>query len=136
MQIKLVSKNLELTQAIKDYAEKRVTNLGKLLTKIEEKGGEVKVNFELSKSTKHHKQGEVFHSDCTVNVDGKNFYLSVDKGDIYEAIDAVKDGLFKEINKEKDKKQTLYKRGAKSVKKMMKGLSKRNPQTGTYNKKK
>lgn len=132
MEIKLVSKNLELTEAIRDYAIKRVTNLGKLLTKIEEKGGEVKVNFELSKSTKHHKSGPIFHSDCTVNVDGKKFYLSVDKEDIYEAIDSVKDGLFMEINKSKDRKNTLQTRGARSVKKMMKGLSKRNPETAKY----
>jgi putative sigma-54 modulation protein len=135
MQIKFVAKNIELTEAIRDYAEKRVTNLGKLLTKLEKNGGEVKVNFELSKNTKH-KSGEIFHSDCTVNIDGEKFYVAVDKADMYEAIDSVKEGLFREINQNKDKKNTLQTRGARSVKKMMKGLSKRNPQTGTYNKKK
>ncbi|MEK7588294.1 MAG: ribosome-associated translation inhibitor RaiA [Patescibacteria group bacterium] len=135
MQIKLVAKNIELTEAIRDYAEKRVTNLGKLLTKLEKNGGEVKVNFELSKNTKH-KSGLIFHSDCTVNIDGKKFYVAVEKADMYEAIDSVKEGLFREINQNKEKKNTLKTRGARSVKKMMKGLSKRNPQTGTYSKKK
>jgi hypothetical protein len=32
----------------------------------------------------------------------------------------------------KDRNQTLFKRGATSVKKMMKGLSKRNPFTAKY----
>lgn len=132
MNIKLLTKNLEATEAIKDYALKRVTKLGKLLASIEKKGGEVKVNLEISKSTKHHKSGAIFHSDCTIVIDGKKHYLSVDKEDLYEAIDAVKDGLWNEISKAKGRVKTLQTRGARSVKKMMKGLSKRNPQTGKY----
>ncbi len=132
MEIKLLAKNLEATDAIKDYALKRVTKLGKLLSSIEKKGGEVKVNLEISKNTKHHKSGVVFHSDCTIVIDGKRHYLSVDKEDLYEAIDAVKDGLWNEISKTKGRVKTLQTRGARSVKKMLKGLSKRNPQTGKY----
>ena len=90
------------------------------------------VNFEVSKSTNHHKSGEIFHTDCLIKIDGKEFYASSDKEDLYGAIDATKDTLFYEINKDKDRKQTLFKRGALSVKKMLKGLSKRNPFTSKY----
>jgi ribosomal subunit interface protein len=135
MKTKLLSKNIELTGAINDYVLKRVTNLGKLIAKFEAKGGEAVVNFEVSKKTKH-KAGAIFHSDCTIILDGKKFYASADKEDMYEAIDAVKELLFREISQTKDKKKTLQTRGARSVKKMMKGLSKRNPQTGTYRKSK
>ncbi|MFN4181357.1 MAG: ribosome hibernation-promoting factor, HPF/YfiA family [Candidatus Paceibacteria bacterium] len=135
MKIKLLAKKMEATEAIKDYVLRRVTNLSKLLTKLEDKGGEVVVNFEVSKKTKH-KAGPVFHSDCVVLIDGKKFYASSDQEDLYAAIDEVKEVLFREISQTKDKKQTLKTRGARSVKKMMKGLSKRNPQTGTYSKKK
>ncbi len=134
MKTKLLSKNMELTSAINDYVLKRVTNLGKLITKLEEKGAEAVVNFEVS-NTKH-KNGDVFHSDCTIVIDGKKFYASADKEDMYAAVDEVKETLFREISQNKDKKKTLQTRGARSVKKMMKGLSKRNPQTGTYAKKK
>jgi len=129
MQINLQGKNIELTEAIKDYVLKRVTNLGKLLTKIEEKEGQVLVHFEVAKSSNHHKGGEVFHADCLIKIDGKDFYGSADKEDLYEAIDHVKDSLYNEINKHKDRRQTLFRRGASSVKRMMKGLSKRNPFT-------
>ena len=132
MQINLQGKNMELTEAIKDYVSKRVTNLDKLLSRIEEGKGKVMANFEVSKSTNHHKSGEVFHADCSIRIDGKEFYGSADKEDLYEAIDAVKDSLYNEINKNKDRSQTLFKRGAMSVKKMMKGLSKRNPFTSKY----
>ncbi len=132
MNINLQGKNFELTEAIKDYVLKKVTNLERLLSSIEEAGGEVMVNFEVGKSTQHHKGGEVFHSDCLINIDGKKFYTSSDKEDIYQTIDEIKETLFREIRKNKDREQTLFKRGASSVKKMLKGLSKRNPFTSKY----
>lgn len=129
MQINLLGKNIELTETIKDYVLKRITHLEKLLSGIEAKGGEVNVNFEVGKSTNHHKGGEVFHADCLIRINGKEFYSSSDQEDLYVAIDEVKETLFNDIQKNKDRKQTLFKRGASSVKKMMKGLSKRNPFT-------
>ena len=67
MQINLQAKNMEITEAIHDYIEKRVTNLGKVLSQIEDKGGEVKVGFNISKTTNHHKGGEFFHADCSIH---------------------------------------------------------------------
>lgn len=132
MQINLQSKNMELTEAIKDHALKRVTNLEKLLSGIEKKGGEVIISLEVRKDTKHSKGEDIFHADCLINVGGKEFYSSADEEDLYMAIDTVKENLFREINKNKDRRQTLFKRGAISVKKMLKGLSKRNPFTSKY----
>jgi len=132
MQINLQGKNIELTEATRDYVLKRVTNLGKLLSNIEKRGGEVKVNFEIGRSTKHHKSGVVFHSDCLININGEEFYSSSDKEDLYQAIDEIKENLFNEIQKNKDREQTLFKRGATSIKKMLKGLSRRNPFTSKY----
>ncbi len=132
MKINLQAKNMDLTPAIHDYVIKRVTNLGKLLSQIEEKSGEILVRFNVSKTTKHHKEGEVFEADCSINIKGENFYANVVMEDLYQAIDEVKEKLFNDIEKNKDRKQTLFRRGASSVKKMLKGLSKRNPFTSKY----
>ncbi|MFH1200750.1 MAG: ribosome-associated translation inhibitor RaiA [bacterium] len=132
MKINLQGKGMELTESIKDYISKRVTNLEKLLSNIEKTGGEVAVNFEVAKNTNHHKLGAVFHADCLINIKGEKFYSSADEEDLYQAIDVVKENLFREISKNKDRRQTLFKRGALSVKKMLKGLSKRNPFTSKY----
>ena len=123
---------MELTEAIRDYILKRVTNLEKLLSGIEKRKREAVVNFEVAKTTNHHKSGEIFHADCLINVNGEEFYSSADADDLYKAIDEIKETLFHEINKNKDRRQTLFKRGAMSVKKMLKGLSKRNPFTSKY----
>lgn len=132
MQINIQSKNIDLTEEIKNYALKRATNLEKLLSNITAEKGEIKMLFEISRSTNHHKAGEVFHADCSVNIDGKHFYAASDSEDLYSAIDSVKEILFNEISKDKSREQTLFRRGAASVKKMLKGLSKRNPFTSKY----
>ena len=129
MKINVLCKNMELTPAISEYVTGRVSDFEKLLTKIELQDEEIIGNFEVSKSTNHHKAGDVFHADCSVSVDGKQFYASSDKEDLYQAIDEVKERLYTAISKSRNRKQTLFKRGATSVKKMMKGLSKRNPFT-------
>ena len=132
MKINLQGKNIELTTAINDYVLKRVGNLEKLLKHIEEGGAEAMVRFDVAKTTNHHKGGEIFHADCSITIKGDNFYSSAEKEDLYAAIDAVKENIFHEIQKHKDRKQTLFKRGAASIKKMLKGLSKRNPFTAKY----
>ncbi len=132
MQINIKAKNMELTSAIKDYVTKRVTTLEKFLSKMEGEKGEAMVNFEVAKTTNHHKAGEVFRAECLIKVNGEEFFSSADMEDLYQAIDEVKEILYTDISKEKDKKQTMFHRGARSVKKMLKGLSKRNPFTSKY----
>lgn len=132
MKINLQGKNLDLTEAIKDYVFKRVGNLEKLISGIEKEKGEVMVNFEVVKTTNHHKAGEIFHASCIILIDGKKFYGESDHEDLYNAIDDVKETLFNDIKKNKDRRQTLFKRGALSIKKMLKGITKRNPFTSKY----
>lgn len=116
MKIKLSAKKIELTEAIKSYVLEKASKLSKLLKKIEDSGGEVMASFDVGKNTKHHKSGKVFHCDCSITIDGEKFYLSSDEEDLYKAVDVVKEGLWKEISRNKTKKQTLKRRGAKSVK--------------------
>lgn len=122
MKINLYGKNLELTESIEQYVEKRVTNLDKMLHKIEDRGQEVMVNFEVSKTTNHHKGGEVFHADALAKIDGKEFYASADKEDLFQAIDEIKETLFRDISKEKGKRLRLFHRGARKIKETLKGL--------------
>ncbi|MFZ2072260.1 MAG: ribosome-associated translation inhibitor RaiA [Minisyncoccia bacterium] len=123
MQINLQGRNLDVTEAIHDYVVKRITNLGKLLSGIEDSGGEVLVNFSVGKTTNHHKSGEVFRADCTVVVDGKEFHSSSDKEDMNEAIDDAKENIFREIRRSKNKKEALFHKGARKVKDILKGFT-------------
>jgi putative sigma-54 modulation protein len=127
MQINLQGKNIELTEEIKDYVFKKVNTLEKFFS-----GMEAQADFEVLKTTNHHKAGEIFQASCKITAAGEVFYGESNDEDLHRSIDAVRETLFREITKNKDKRQTLYKRGASSVKKMLKGLSDRNPFTSKY----
>ena len=123
MQINLQAKNMELTAPIHDYVIKRITNLGKLLSKIEETSGEeVLVHFNVTKTTNHHKMGKIFQADCSILIKGENFHSSSDEEDLFQAIDEVKENLFGEISKNKNKKSALFYRGARKIKDLIKGI--------------
>jgi|SRR3989338_256000 len=122
MKINLLAKNLELTDQIRDYVMKKVTNLEKLLYSIKEKGGEVMANFEVGKTTNHHKSGKVFRAECLIKIDGEDFYASAETDDLFAAIDEVKENIFREISKFKNKKRKIFHRGARKVKEVIKGL--------------
>jgi ribosomal subunit interface protein len=119
MKINLLAKNMELTQAVNDYVMDRMMALDTLLAKMDTHE-EVFANFEVSKSTNHHKAGDVFHSDCIIKVNGREFYASSDKEDLYQAIDEVKERLLADISKDKSKKITMFHRGARKLKNLMK----------------
>ena len=113
---------MELTDSIHEYVIKRVTNLGKLLMKYEAKGEEVIIDFDVAKTTNHHKSGDFFKASCNIAISGKNYNASSEEEDMYAAIDGVKEKLFREIRQEKEKNRDLFKRGASKVKSMMKGI--------------
>ena len=124
IKINIKATNVDLTDEIHDYVVKKVTNLGKLLQKFQDDGAEVLVHFEVAKTTNHHQSGEkLFRADCNIAINGiGDFYAHQEEQDLFAAIDAVKDKLFREIRSNKNKKFDLYKRGALKLKNFLKGL--------------
>ena len=117
--------NIELTDSIRDYIEKRLALAGKYVTT--EDVHTIYVN--VGKTTNHHKQGEFFKAEFDVTIDGESFHADAETEDLYVSIDEAHDELVRQIKDRKDHKISLVRRGARSVKKMLKGLSKRNPFT-------
>lgn len=127
MTINIKATNLELTRSIERYIHRRFSAINKFA-----KGEDVVGYIEVAKTTNHHNQGEVFRAEFDVRFGETKFYTSAEKEDLYSAIDKAQEEIVRRISENKDKKQTLYRRGAKSIKKMFKGLSSRNPFTGKY----
>jgi ribosomal subunit interface protein len=122
--INIKATNMELTEAINDYVEKRLDSIKKFT-----KDGDISGYVEVGKTTNHHKQGDVYKAEFDITANGEHLFAVSEKDDLYAAIDDAKEEIVRRITTKKDKKQTLYKRGATSVKKMLKGLSSRNPFT-------
>lgn len=128
MNTNIKATNIELTSAISDYVNKRLSAMEKFIKPEEEMTAYV----EVGKTTNHHKQGEVFRAEFNIEISGDKFYTFSEKEDLYTAIDDAKDEIARQIKTNKDRRQTLFKRGAVSVKKMLKGISSRNPFTSKY----
>lgn len=120
--------NVEVTVAISDYLNKKIDAINKFV----KLGEEINIYIEIGKTTNHHKQGDHFKAEFDVTINGEKFFTTSEKSDLYKAIDDAKDQLIKKIRNSKKRKITLFKRGASSVKKMVKGFSKRNPFTSKY----
>jgi len=127
MKTNIKATNIELTSAINDYVHKRLQALEKFT-----KDKEIIAYVEVGKTTKHHKEGEIFKAEFNLEISGVKFYSISEKEDLYQAIDDAKEEVVHQIKNDKKRKQTLYKRGASSVKKMLKGISDRNPFTSKY----
>lgn len=117
MSISITVHNTELTPALRDYVEKRFAALSKFTA------GEPVVVVELSVTTAHHRQGDIFEAKVEVTTPlGKKHVAITEKADMYAAIDDVRDEIIRSLTSAKDKKETLFKRGAQKVKNIIKGF--------------
>ncbi len=102
MKIKIESTGFELTPAIRELVEKKVGSLGKLIERFEEKG-EAIASVEVSRTTKHHRHGDVFYAEINLNVAGKLIRAENSNIKLQAAVDIVKDKIKQELSRYKDK---------------------------------
>ncbi|MDA1337701.1 MAG: HPF/RaiA family ribosome-associated protein [bacterium] len=89
------------TPAIASYVEKHLGSLEKVLARFE-KGGEILVLVELSRAT-HHKKGDVYYAEATIEIPGKPMRATFTGPDIRVAITQVEAKLKKELRRDKGK---------------------------------
>ena len=91
--------NIEMTDAIKEYVEKRLSALVKLC----EKYSPCDVAVEVGKNSKHHQKGEVFFAEFNLTLPGAMLRATSTKEDLYEAIDDAKNELKRQIVDRKER---------------------------------
>jgi putative sigma-54 modulation protein len=102
MKIQLQSTLLELTGAIREYAEKRFAVLAKPLTRFEREG-ECVLEVEIARTTRHHRKGEVYYVELTLPLKNKILRIEQYSEDLRAGIDAAKKRMQMEIEKHKEK---------------------------------
>jgi ribosomal subunit interface protein len=122
IQTEIKATALELTPAIKDYLEAKVLMIDKF---VDSSAGGVLADVELAKTTGHHHlQGEIFKAEINLQANGNFYRASVTEEDLYAAIDKMKDEIIRQITEKKSKKQTLFKKGARRLKGLLRGWGK------------
>ena len=92
--------NLVLTEAIKNYVEKRLAELDRLLTNL---GQPQDARVEVSKVSNHHKKGDIFRFEINLKVPGSLLRAEYESEDLYKSIDLGKDELERQIRELKEK---------------------------------
>lgn len=118
MNIKIRSINFEITPAIDDYINKKISSLEKFFGMNESLLCEV----EIGRITKHN-SGDVFKAEINIVTPGnKQVYAISEEADLYKAIDMIRDDAEREIVSQKNKKNTLFRRGASQIKNLIKSI--------------
>ncbi len=115
--IKIHTKDFELTPAIQEYVEKKVRSLEKFLS-----ADTTLAEVEIGKTTNHQKTGDIFRAEVNISSKKEQFFAEEETSDLYASIDAVRDELERIIVSQKEKKQSLFRRGASKVKALLKHI--------------
>ena len=117
--INIKATNIELILQIKEYVNKRISSLEKFLPTDRE----IDIFVELGKQSNHHQKGpDVYFAEVRMNIPGHEFYSREENADLFTAIDSVRDEVQREITHQKGRRQTMFVRGARSLKKRIKGM--------------
>ncbi len=97
--------NLDLTEAIKNYLDKKLASLEKLVQDFEPVA---EVMVEVGKSSKHHNKGPYMRCEFTMHVPREVLRAEGEREDLYEAIDVVTEELKRQIKTFKDRLQDKH----------------------------
>jgi putative sigma-54 modulation protein len=116
MNLNIKTTNFSLTPAISSYLDKKLSMLNKY---ADLNNDNVLIQAELGKSTNHHKSGDIFRAEVNIRISGHMYRAVSEQADLYAAMDLVKDELAAELKKGKEKRKSVFKRGALKVKNIL-----------------
>ncbi len=104
MQIQITGKSMDLSEATKDYVNKKMLALNKFYNeKI------IRAEVVLGVNSEHHNKGDKFFAECKLDVPGKNLFAIKEEDSLYKAIDKIRDYLELELKKYKLKQRVQSK---------------------------
>ena len=124
MKINFKATNMELTEAVKQYAEEKITKLTKYIP--DQPDIEVKAQVELGKEVGDQRAGDIFLAELNMEVSGQFYRAAAEKDDLYAAIDQMRDEAARVLKKDKGRKNSLYRQGGSKIKNFLKGLGNRS----------
>ncbi|HAT03238.1 MAG TPA: ribosome-associated translation inhibitor RaiA [Candidatus Magasanikbacteria bacterium] len=110
MLIEVQTKGLEMTDAIRQYAQEKAEDLQTYFDHI------VSIDIIVGMDSNHHNKGEIYFAEFNVGLPGKAFNIKKESEDLYKAIDKVKDHLKVELEKMKGKMRNRDKEELREVK--------------------
>jgi len=113
------TKNMDLTPDVSAQVHDKLDVIEKFLTPHEDQ--QVLAEVEVGLVSTHHQKGEVYRAEVNVSTRGDMYRASAKGESISAAIDTLKDEISKVIRRSENKKNTLFKKGSRLIKKMFTG---------------
>ena len=110
--------DFSMTPAIKDYIEKRISHLDKFVNP--DKKELPMCYIEIGKTTNHHKSGDLFRAEVTINIGSKSLRAEATEDDLYAALDKVSEEMSEELKSFKAKEVSLTRKDGAKIKEILK----------------
>lgn len=110
---------LELSPAIDEAVDRIVEALDKY---VDPGDTSAIADVEVSRTTQHHRQGEIFRAEINFHSRVGNLRAESEKEDLYLALTEVKNELVESLRSKKAKKIDFVRRSGLKLKNMLKGL--------------
>ena len=110
--------NMELTQEVSDYLDKRLESVEKL---IDPNDTSAIFDIEVEKLTGQ-QTGEILRAEINLQITGKHLRAEATEQTLLNAIDKARNEMLAELRKAKNKKRRLLRRGGTAIKGFMQGI--------------
>ena len=119
MKVNLKATNIDLTQALKDFVEKKISGLDKFISHPD---GGIQAWVEIGMTTKGQQSGDIYRAEIQITVPhvDKGVRVESTSTDLYAAIEEARDEMKVELRRIKDKKISLARQGSRAIKNALK----------------
>lgn len=104
MKILIKTKNLDLTDSIRQYINDKVGGLDKFIRRYEEKG-HILAEVEIARPSHHHKKGNIYYAEINMQLPNRLLRAQDEDFDVRVAVNKVRDKIQREIRKYKDQNE-------------------------------
>lgn len=123
MQTRILATNIELTDAIRDYLDKKLSQVEKY---ADTKNSVPIVDVEIGKKISDQNTGDdLFRAEINIEIGGRFYRYVAEESELYAAIDKMKDEIVRILRKDKEKKTDGFRRGALRMKNLILGLGRK-----------
>ena len=109
--------DVAIEESVKQHVGSHYGTFEKFLDPAEDK----EIDIVISKNTSHQREN-TFRVEVSFTFRRGDFFVTAESADILGAINDAKEILMREISSSKDRKRTMFHRGARKVKAFAKGL--------------
>ncbi|HEY4495773.1 MAG TPA: ribosome-associated translation inhibitor RaiA [Candidatus Paceibacterota bacterium] len=122
MKINIKGTNLSVSPDINDYLNEKLKSVVKLIDQSDETA---MFDIELGRTTRHHQTGDIFRAEINLHQKGGVRRAVSESGDIFSAIDLVKDQILDELRGSKGKRLRFIRKSGRQVKEWLRRFYRR-----------